>query len=126
MEYTAEDRKLIANAFKNAKKELARDRVHLLNRGKTMFICNAIINGCGREYNARKAIYIIQSRLGYVKSDSIVLKTGWHIRVGQGHTVETWLYENGYITNIYRDVNIDAIQQYRHRWLDSLIEEFSH
>ena len=49
-------------------------------------------------------------------------------RLGRCHTVTKWLYHNGYLTNDSFDADGERakqIQLYRHRWLDSLIKEFS-
>jgi hypothetical protein len=101
--------KEIASVFKEAKKYLATSESDAENVSKTFYICVAITNVSDinhrQWYSCSKAKKIIDERLdGYF-------------------TVGIWLKVNGFIKNT--NTNINQLQKYRHRWLDSLIKEFS-
>lgn len=110
-------RKDIGQAFKNAKFMLWDGYSTVFDgysSGPTVFICHAIQDGNqlnhwpGTSDAAMKAISIIEHRLHPYT------------------TVDTWVGANipgadKYAKNIPRE----EIQAFRHRWLDSLIKEFS-
>lgn len=108
--YTKAQRRLICEAFKAAKPYLAHTVQEYHNCGKQMGICYAMFRsgGPGRYL----AWNVIEDRL-------------------KGHdTVDAWLHAN--VINARRALNrrgyearTELIQEYRHRWLDALIEEFS-
>lgn len=101
------ERKAVAQAFAAAKLRLSNGRTH-----RTNFICwaldHAIYDGLTTGISGAKAKKIIETRLGNCSS------------------VTEWLAKNVVPEHALRG-NISAveIQQYRHRWLDALIEEFS-
>ena len=105
------NRKEIAEIFRQAKKVLAKDRYDCGYRvdGRTLceeYICHAI-ERVGKFSDYRDpALAVIQARLGDVIS------------------LETWVIRN--VPGVEYPVNKDEMQAYRHRWLDALIEEFSH
>jgi len=100
--------KEIAAVFKEAKQYLATSESDAKNLSKTFYICLAITQVSDvnhrQWYSCSKAKNIIDERLD-----------------GE-YTVGTWLKVNGFIKNT---TNINQLQKYRHRWLDSLIKEFS-
>ncbi len=103
--------KEIAVVFKKAKKHLSLT----CSGSKQIYICMAInevaIKDITQWVNCHRAKEIIDERLGGAV------------------TVFSWLRVNNFIKDnnfIKKDnVDYDQIQQYRHRWLDSLIKEFS-
>jgi len=101
--------KEIAAVFKEAKKYLATSENDAQNVSKTFYICIAIntVSDINHRqwYSCSKAKDIIDERLD-----------------GE-YTVGTWLKVNGFIKTTSN--NINQLQKYRHRWLDSLIKEFS-
>lgn len=105
MEYTKEQRQQIAEAFKAAKPHLARS---WNDSGRCLQICYAIYKGAAPyailPYGAKGAQGVIMSRLSPYPSVSI------------------WLEQHGYFRPKH---SLDLIQEFRHRWLDELIREFS-
>lgn len=97
----------LADVFREAKGNLA-------PIGSQKFICNAIKLNDFDNYRIKlEAVDIIQDRIDYE------------------HTIEIWLRKNvdGYKDWYYEasDAKVEEqLQAYRHRWLDSLIEEFTH
>lgn len=102
--------KEIAAVFKEAKKYLATSKSDAENVSKTFYICIAITKVSDADYrqwdSCSKAKNIIDERLD-----------------GK-YTVGSWLAVNGFIKST-AFANINQLQKYRHRWLDSLIKEFS-
>lgn len=95
----------IAKCFKRAKVTLATDiRDHIINY-KTPYICHAIddIYGMGSS----------------IKDDC---KRIIQLRLGKHLSLERWLIGNKVVNSV---PSLDEMQPYRHRWLDSLIEEFN-
>ena len=101
--------KEIAAVFKEAKKYLATSENDAQNVSKTFYICIAITKVSDINHSqwdrCSRAKSIINERLA-----------------GE-YTVGTWLKVNGFIKSTNTPIN--QIQKYRHRWLDSLIKEFS-
>lgn len=103
--------KEIAVIFKEAKKYLAK----CLDDNLPNYICFAIDkvaeNNHTKRHSCSRAKRIINERLG------------------KSFTVFNWLVSNGFMKeNNFEDINHhehDQLQKYRHRWLDSLIKEFS-
>ena len=105
------ERKEIAEIFRQAKKVLAKDRYDCSSyrvNGHTQYetyICHAIGKvGLFARYRD-PALAVIHDRLDNV------------------YSLETWVISN--IPGMYFPVDKNEMQAYRHRWLDSLIEEFS-
>lgn len=104
MTYTKKQRAEIATAFRAAKKYLAVD--HRTRGGKlSRYICYALQAADGHYSGKRRAREIITTRLG-----------------GESSVRGYLLYVVGIPA---RQLSIEKIQAFRHRWLDSLIEEFS-
>ena len=118
--YSVSERKQIAQVFKEAKKYLwdgAGDRNYFINK----FICLAIKRSLKFNINtqyeeaAYEALQIIEERLDGFS------------------TVGEWLWQKGGVDTSFFDVSsrnqknyvFRQLQLYRHRWLDSLIKEFS-
>jgi hypothetical protein len=101
--------KEIAAVFKEAKKYLATSK----GDNKTTYICIAINEVSDTKYRLFNSCVCARSIINE--------------RLGESFTVGSWLAHNGFITN--NDFNDrkyqNQLQKYRHRWLDSLIEEFS-
>jgi hypothetical protein len=97
--------KEIAAVFKEAKKYLSLNG----SGSKYIYICMAInevaVKDSTQWVKYRRAKEIIDERLG------------------GACTVVSWLQKNNLIKK--DNVDYDQVQQYRHRWLDSLIKEFS-
>lgn len=105
--------KRIAKVLRRAVNEL-RMNDRLTSTYKSFFICNAISEADDAanypDFDAvRRAKEIISSRLGK--------------DLYRPHTVDTWLESKGYIT--FRQHRTPMVQEYRMRWLKSLIKEFS-
>jgi len=105
----------IASAFKEAKKRLQtgggyQPRYH-------RFICFALedswLNGPCSKHQYRVAREIIESRMG--------------ARSLASYSIECWLVDNKVVTNSWlcKPNSRAIVQEYRHRWLDALIKEFS-
>jgi hypothetical protein len=98
--------KQIAVIFKEAKKYLALN----CSDSKYSYICMAIdevaVKDSKQWENCVRAKFIISERLN-----------------GK-YTVREWLIANGFRTSD-DEIHSDQMQKYRHRWLDSLIKEFS-
>lgn len=104
--YTKKERKAIAGAFRAAKKYLRDSDYPVFGKGDNRGICAAISDAAGNGectfVSEDDACHVIRTRL-------------------YGYTFVTqWLRGHGYPTN---DENV--VQEYRHRWLDALIKEFS-
>lgn len=103
--------KQIATVFKEAKKYLATSGV-LGDKG-TRYICVAI-----------DSVRYTNPKLGHGCScaQNIINE-----RLGDSYTVFTWLVTNGFMKrNTLDNIKyVNQLQKYRHRWLDSLIKEFS-
>lgn len=106
MEYTKKERKAIAKAFRAAKKHLW--------------------DGCGESANYSTICYSIEaamsrdqcSRGGGYNAKGVVMG-----RLGDSCTVVGWLIDKRFISG--NTHNGKTVQEYRHRWLDALIKEFS-
>ena len=100
-QYTIYQRQAVAAAYKAAKQYLS----HTYHIGsKEQFICHAI----------RRA----QTRGGALAAEVIMKRLAPY-----GNCVESFLEKTVGPSEMYADQ--DAIQKYRHRWLDALIKEFS-
>lgn len=106
------DKKAIALGFKEAKRYLkTSDNIRKRQCHDfhwTEYICHAIDN-------AREEKFIT----------SRTCKLCWNVirtRLDGSDTVTHWLLRNGYIDDLH---DWESIQDYRHRWLDSLILEYS-
>lgn len=103
-------RKEIAEVFKEAKRFLSPVR---RGSGLNEFICHAI--------DDTRMTSEIDYRMAKAAQDVIME------RVGKAYTAETWLRDelgDESIDAVLED-NPDAVQEWRHAWLDSLIKEFS-
>ena len=101
----------IAKVFISAKKNLRSDCHYDNKKYLSPYICGAIALTGGHTAATRNA------------ATSVIAK-----RLGRCSTVTSWLYHKGHITGkSFADYAEEAqqVQQFRHRWLDSLIEEFS-
>lgn len=97
-------RKQICRAFENAVPHLAPPTGPIEGLWQKTFICYAIDDSTHpRDKEIAKAAKLII-----------------HNRIEGCGTVRQWLYEQG-----IRDLSWENQQEYRHRWLQSLIEEFS-
>jgi hypothetical protein len=109
-QYSKVERKKIAAAF-HAAKSYVSPTFHIGD--KEQFICHAL-ERCRRvclisEFACEEARYVIMERL---HAD------------GGGNCLEVFLERKvGYAA--IASAGRDAVQQYRHRWLDALIKEFS-
>lgn len=101
-------RKLILSALKAAKPLVA--KVAYPYGDKDQFICHALKRAAREGLCAKEASELAENMVMW--------------RVGSHFTVECWLGANVPEYSKY-DHASDAVQQYRHRWLKSLIEEFS-
>lgn len=111
------DRKAIAAGFAAAKKCLftsdefddagmptTRDR-------KSEFICNAI--DIALDKNVNHSVHVTCMN---------IIKTA----LGSYYTVEDWLFAQKHLKSYYTTVELRCTMQvYRHRWIDSLILEYS-
>ena len=97
--------KQIAEVFIKAKEQLCSEGGYTY---KTNYICFAISYSMFGTTAARAA------------ARKVIAK-----RLGRCNTVTAWLCVNKHITENDFKGKSQQIQQYRHRWLDSLIEEFS-
>lgn len=103
-----EDRKKIHKIFVAAKKFLStKDE---LDSYKEEFICLAI----------GKAGHVG----GYSKDDRALAVNIIMSRLGEHYTAEDWL-EDKIGADAIKNAPKDSLQKWRHRWLDSLIVEFS-
>lgn len=103
--------KQIADVFRASKNFLIRDSTDENWRYRTPYICCAIADVRG---------YTAASKIA---ATAVISK-----RLGNQPTVRSWLIDKGYFTKntfAYHADMAQQIQLYRHRWLDSLIEEFS-
>lgn len=108
--YTKAQRRLICEAFKAAKPWLAHTNQDDTYGRDPLFICLAL------ERTDAPGKYL---------AGNLIMS-----RLGEHHTVSAWLHAN--VINARRALNrrgyearTELIQEYRHRWLDALIEEFS-
>lgn len=101
MNYTPEERRQIADAFRAAKPRLA--TTHDERGGKVKLICFAIALTAS-ESSARLAKQVIMERLA-----------PWD-------NLWDWLIRNNCLQS---PGDAAYIQEHRHRWLDALIQEFS-
>jgi hypothetical protein len=106
MKYTKEQRKEIADAFSWAKVFLNDDNYSPF---KEDFICFSINRAC-------VANVMFPSTASTIKS---IISS----RLGSYHTVVDFLCNTLKINE--EEISYEDLQTYRHRWLDSLIEEFS-
>lgn len=108
----AEYRKRLRQVFKAAKLYLAsnEEEFHQMNPRTKEFICIAIDQACRNGHFHRLAADDAQDLIMLRIDGSGSARTWLHHRVGH-EEVET--------------AGRTAVQQWRHRWLDSLIEEFS-
>lgn len=117
--YTADERKAMRAALRGAKKHLAKSYEDVANFSKHRCVCSAVASGLGWPSSDTWARAVedmvrefISDRLGYTMA-------------------EAWLVARGYISYVpsfgrYADRKlVTQIQQWRHAWLDALIEEFS-
>ncbi len=97
--------KKLAKIFREAKANLS---TGYGQTGSEVFICHAIDN-TSFDMGIGEAIDIIQTRLNGLTS------------------IEDWLVHNKYLekNELVEYTRIGQIQAFRHRWLDSLIKEFS-
>jgi hypothetical protein len=104
-----QERKKVAQSFKAAKAHLARNSDELWT--KQEFICLAMMDTSGARKEAGR---IILDRLG---------KDHWYSNRSIDHTVESWLEK---VAKVDRKLLTgDNLQEFRHRWVDALIKEFS-
>lgn len=105
----------IASVFKNAKKYLEKpDGSCERGRGyQSKYICWCIEDTCEIRSIQEAAKKVIQSRLGFIHNDPR----------RERRTVEYYLTDVLKIDG--RSMTRRRVQEYRHAWLDSLIEEFS-
>ena len=103
--------KALGKVFNEARKHLTtgapNDKAYYQD---TEFICIAINKTSCSERSKEAAREIISTRLGKTKGGAY------------NHDVESWLRVQKWC-NI-NGLSYDSIQQYRHRWLQSLVEEF--
>ena len=99
MKYSSKERLGIRDVFIAARKELLKPH--------SKYICYAIKDTICSSYDIMNAGDVIKSRMG-TEND--------------GLSLEVWLWHRGFRTGVTRE----NMLQYRLRWLDSLIEEFSH
>lgn len=101
--------KEIAVVFKKAKKYLAKS----WPESKNIYICIAINE--------------VMNRNHVLCNSCTAAKTIIAQRLEGSPTVGSWLKDNGFITSSsFTHTNSqNQLQEYRHRWLDSLIKEFS-
>lgn len=117
LKYTKKERKIIHKKFKEAKERLwdgvgenPENDLRFAPQTYSQFICYAIPRACFADYLLVRGV--ITDRLG-----------------GYFETVEDFLIKQKILT--LEQVNgespeiVKMIQDYRHRWLDSLIEEFA-
>lgn len=98
----------VANVLRAAKPFLFTD-IGLY--GRTEYICHAVGNTKYSETTKLGVMNIIVGRLGKTKAGVF------------NHDVESWLRQVLKVPN--RDMTFENVQNFRHRWLDSLVEEFS-
>lgn len=106
--YTKKQRASLAKAFKAAKSFLYKGPPYT-SRDKTAHICFAIEHAC---------------HVGRLTVDESELSRA-HIRLllGNNGTVSGWLRDHLDVQESER--TSENVQQFRHRWLDALIKEFS-
>lgn len=102
MKYTNEQRLKIADAFRAAKKRLAKGP----GGTKATHICWAL-------GDASEACEI--SWTAFINAKRIIEQ-----RLAPYSAVSGWL-----VANVKSDISFKDLQQYRHLWLDALIKEFS-
>jgi len=99
-------RKEIAAAFVDAKAVLAKNRAEINDEDYYEFICHAL-GKCWNTLAAEDAAHIIKTRF----------------KLTSYGTIYAWLDDvAGVDVNLLTD---DNVQAYKHRWLDSVIKEFS-
>lgn len=108
---TPNQRRRIARALIAAKPHLAENHAQVLVNPHTQYICIALM--LSRHPDWAKANAVIGQRLGSTIGGVI-----------------NWLHDNvpecgASLKGLSREEIITEYQQYRHRWLDSLIEEYS-
>jgi hypothetical protein len=103
--YTKQERKLIHAALVAAKPFLATRR---MEPNANAFLCWAIEDGVGR--NESRGSHLAQQMI--------------HERIKPDLVVTDWLLDRiGY--SAWADATAEDFQEYRHRWLDAMIKEFS-
>ena len=86
---------------------------------------NRLWNGRGKRFSGRQGTlkqYYICNALAHATHSSYALRRLIHQRLGDSITVEDWLEGIGVPLDQLNDKNL---QEYRHRWIDELIKEFS-
>jgi hypothetical protein len=109
---TTDQRQLILKGLKAARHFVSKT---YRNGGKEQFICHALIQ--------------VQHRGGKWAAPALLASALIMERVTRDHfCIEAWLRhhigEDAFYAASAADP--DCVQKYRHRWLDALIEEFSH
>jgi len=103
-------RQHIHKALKAAKPLLSRSKVHSVVAGKAAYLCWAL-----EDSNSNGEI----SNLACEVTKKMIMD-----RLDSHITVRDWLITNVGFYEVKR-AGEDAMQEYRHRWLDALIKEFS-
>lgn len=107
----------VADAFKAAKPFLRIGENDIVDNGKTTYICYALQTARNKKLisdrQLSRARNIIMYRLDAGKKDGAPSRG----------SVGSWLQIVARVPR--KDLSYNNVQAYRHRWLDSLIEEFS-
>ena len=93
-----------------AKKRLSTTRKETIHWGNSLYVCIAISLAAAANYST--------------KADVLARKVSNRIResLGEYSSVRNWLANVAMVP--YEELNEEAMQQYRHRWIDSLIAEY--
>lgn len=110
-DYTPTQRAEMHEAFVSAKQRMW---ISASDRGKySSYICYSLPPTISAEC-MRNCLDLIKSRLGRFSNS---------IKPAYDHDVDSWLFHVAKIPS--EQLTYNNVQAYRHRWLDSLIEEFS-
>lgn len=105
MRYSRKQRREIANAFRDAYQEI--------EQYDEVYICHALTNSA--------AIHIIETRMGKTQGGWVRRPCGERKRA-MLYSLDDWLYDRGFSR---RKLDSGNMREYRLRWLDALIKEFS-